>query len=425
MKTINSFFVYTFLMIILPNGIGFRSLLDFYLWMILAILLIIPPLLKEVKGNYFNIETFDLVILALVALDVFATFFNQNMRAAVADFIAKSMYFIVPYFAGKYLIKSEKSFLSYVIVLNCAALVVSIMALYEMRTGNPFFQRFSYLMMDPDNLWMNSQMLYERFGSVRVAASFAQPIFLGVFLSLVVLMNFIIIQERLMISKNQKAIIYCVIIFAVIGVVVSQSRTAAICLILTSITYWFDRRQKIGIARLFVFTVPVFASVWLIYFLLGQAFDDLIFYSIFSPDAPGGLIGRSRNIADSFYMIFSYPNWLGEKIVTKFDYYWFLSNTDLLNGYLNKFLLKGIFCGIVYTYVWFKAIKGSYQLSKDTLVGKILFYSFLYLAVVNWITWVVVQNEILFFVLLGLMVNPFLKHSMNNSGGNLNESKPA
>ena len=115
----------------------------------------------------------------------------------------------------------------------------------------------------------------------------------------------------------------------------------------------------------------------------------------------------------SIEYIFNYSNFLGEGILihSKLDY--FIRNNDLLNGFLNKFLRNGTFYGLLYIYLWFKAFIVSFKFSKYNIWGSILLFLFIYLFIVNNITQLNFQNEIIFYILLGIIFNPCLRKSIN------------
>ncbi|MCK4395678.1 MAG: hypothetical protein KAW56_02060 [Candidatus Marinimicrobia bacterium] len=408
MKPIFFLSVYTILIIIFPNGMGVKTVIDLRVWMIFAAVLLLPSFAKYIFEKKIKLSKVDLILISFVLLSSINVMISGgSVRQIIGSIIKGSLYILLPYFAGKYFIKSEKKLLVFFYALGFASIIVSLIGLSEYFTGKVFFGDFG--MINPDDMWTNSQMIYQRYGQQRIAASFVQPIFLGIFLGLIVLIDILIlIYYKFKLNFFIKIIIIVSVLLSGVAVLLSQSRTAIFALVIASILILLKNPGKI---KSFVYILILLTiNLYLINHYFHDYITDFLYYGIISDKATINYFSRVDLAKMSIKYIFNYSNFLGEGILihSKLDY--FIHNNDLLNGFLNKFLKHGIFYGLLYIYLWFKAFKVSYKFSKYNIWGSILLFILIYLFIVNNITQLTFQNEIIFYILLGIIFNPFLKN---------------
>ena len=190
MKRVFLLSVYISLVIIFPNGMGIKTVIDLRVWMIFAAVLLLPSFANEIFSKKFQFNQVDLIIIFLVLLSSFSSLFSGSNKEFIGRIVKGFLYMFLPYFAGRYFIKSRKELKIFFFTLILTSIIVSLIALNEYSAGKSFFGNFA--MINPDALWSNSQVVYQRFGHFRIAASFSQPIYLGVFLA-----NFLTLDKDL------------------------------------------------------------------------------------------------------------------------------------------------------------------------------------------------------------------------------------
>jgi len=409
MKPIFLLSVYTFLVIIFPNGMGVKTVIDLRVWMIFAAVLLLPSFTKYMFEKKIKFTKVDLIPVSFVLLSSITVLLSDgSVRQIIGSIIKGSLYILLPYFAGRHFIKNEKDLLTFFYVLGFASIIVSLIGLREYFTGKGFYEGFG-IMIDPDDLWSNSQMVYQRWGHNRIVASFVQPIFLGTFLGLIILIDiFIIIYYKSKINYFIKIVIFVSALLSGVVILLSQARTAGVALVIVSILMLLKNTGKIK--SLVYLLILLTTCLYFINLYFHNYLTDILYYGIISDKATINYFSRVDFVKMSIEYIFNYSNFLGEGILihSKLDY--FIHNNDLLNGFLNKFLKNGIFYGLLYIYLWFKAFKDSFKFSKYNIRGSMLLFIFIYLFIVNNTTMLTFQNEIIFYILLGIIFNPMLKN---------------
>lgn len=401
---------YTILVIIFPNGMGFKTFFDFRVWAIFAIVLLLPKFTKDIIENKIKLDKTDLIFLSLVLLSSISVMFSDTGVKQIIYTIVKSMLYIyLPYYAGKHFIKNEKNLLFIFYSLCFASIVVSLMAFNEYFTGKNFFGNFG--MINPDDLWSNSQTVYQRFEQLRIAASFVQPIYLGTFLDLVILINILIlIYYRLEINLVKKIILIVGILLAGVVTLLSQSRTSIVALFIVLILAFLKNYRNIK--GLFYSLVLLTTTFLVIKRYFGYYMSEFYYYGVISDSASSNYFDRILAITESIKYIFSYINFFGEGLL-RYSQLNSFYHQDFLNGFLFKFFCNGIIYALLYIYLWYKALKESYKHSKYSIIGSMQLLILIYLFIVHNVTMLNVQNEILLYVFLGIIFNPYLRKSIN------------
>ena len=409
MKPIFLLSVYTFLVIIFPNGMGIKTVIDLRIWMIFAAILLLPSFANYIFAKKIKLNKVDLIFLSFVLLSSISTALSGSYRQVIGSIIKGSLYILLPYFAGKHFIKNEKNLLVFFYALSLASIIVSLMALREYFTGKAFFGDFG--MIDPDALWTNSQMVYERFGQRRIVASFVQPIYLGTFFELIILINiFIMIYYRFELNLVTKIIVIVGMLLAGIVTLLTQSRTSVIALIIVLTLFFLKNYRKI--ISLFYFLVILTIILFMITRYFSNYMSDFYYYGVISDSAGTNFFYRIQVMKESITYIFSYINLFGEGLLRYSQLSSFFQQ-DFLNGFLYKFFSNGIIYALLYIYLWYKALKYSYKFSKYSIMGSMLLFILIYLFIVNNVTMLYGQNVIILHIIFGIIFNPYLRKSIN------------
>lgn len=410
MNTASLLFIYTFLICILPNGIGFHFVIDIRIWMILAVILIFPSFVVQIakKTKLDRLDSFMLVYILLLSFSIFFVF---GLKSGFGSIEKNFLYIFLPYFAGRYFIRNEKDLLKFFYVLSFTSVVVCFIALLEYNSGKALFD-FSRLMINPNEGWISSNMAFERHELYRGAATFVHPIWFGIFLLLVVLINLLIlIHKKIIRNIFIKIGLIVQIILAIIITMISQSRTAIVSFILVFILVLATSLKKRQIVHALIFFLLVSLTIIpIIYFFFQDYLHDFVTLNLTSKGyAQGNIIARIKIIVGSLEYMFKYFNLFGEARVKYLDLKQFIATYDLTNGFLRVFLLNGMFCALLYLYFWLKGLKESYKISKYNVYGSILIFVMIYLFIADNATVLRFQVQIIFFIILGITFNPFLK----------------
>jgi len=410
MKPIFLLSVYTVLVIILPNGMGIKTVIDLRVWMIFAAVLLLPSFANNIFKKKIKLSEVDLILISLVLLSSIFTAFSGSIRQVIGSVIKGSLYILMPYFAGKYFIKSKKNLLVFFYALGLASIIVSLIALGEYFTGKIFFGDLG--MINPDDLWINSQIAYQRFGHMRIAASFVHPIYLGTFLGFITLINILmLIYYRYELNLFKKIIVIVSILLAGFATLISQSRSSVVALSIVLILIFLKNYRNIKGMLYFIIPLAIFFLIIRRY--LSNYMTDFYYYGVISNQATFNFFSRINTVVISIKNIFNYPNFFGEGMLVHNQLNYFVHNNDLLNRFLYGFLTYGIFYALLYIYLWFKALKDSYNFSKYNILGSVLLFIFIYLFIINNITMLNFQNEIIFYIFLGIIFNPYIRKYIN------------
>ncbi len=340
----------------------------------------------------------------------FPYFDTESLKVMLGVIVRGFLTFFLPYFAGKYFIKNEIEMKKLFYVLGVAAGIVFLMGLSEYATNQSFFQDSS-LMLDPEDEWRNSQISYERSGQVRVSASFSQPLYLGTFFGIVALINILLLFEGKRIQSKWAKIFNILQIFvASFGILLTQSRTVIVAILISTALFLFLNRRKMRLAILAQIIISMVIVVILISVFFSDYLSDFIRYNIVSEDASANWLYRVEKTFYSINYVLANFNWFGEAIPKYDSLRWFYESFDLLNGFINQFLRNGIFFFLLYIYLWIFALRYCAKRRKNSVWSSVFFFVLIYLFVVNNITAINMQNEILFYIFLGLSMN----HSLEN-----------
>lgn len=421
MKSKTLFFIYILLIIIFPNGIGIDIGIDFRIWMFLALVFLFLPFINYNMKNKAFFDATNLAILFFILLSTIRFFIFSGTISGIGMILKFFLYFFLAYFAGKYFIQDEKDLMKFFYVLSAAAIIESLMVFKEFYTGIGTFVNSNF-MINPEDSWNNSQKNWNRFGLYRGQASFVHPIYLGCYLFLITLCNMLIlIYQRDKVKKLFKYLLTTQIILGVIAGIFSQSRTAILSCILVSVLIFIIDLKNIPMLRLIILLPIIFLVVFLLmYYFYSDYFTTFLYTNFLAENANINWNYRINISVRTFENIFKYPSFFGEKLLYSSELRSFIKN-DLTNGILNKFIHAGVFYGLFYIYIYFKALKKSYIYRKDSNWGLILFSIFMYYFVVDNLSGIAVQNEILFYMFLGILFSPFF----NNMRKDLNAGKLA
>lgn len=335
--------------------------------------------------------------------------FKANFSQVLGSLLRAVLYIYLPYIAGKYFIKDEKQLITFFCYFAFAAILLSLVAFWENYFRLSFYQDLGLFSAEDDE-WLSGQTLYVRFNQFRVTASFSHPLFLGTFFDLVILANILILViYKSLTSRFITTLLYVSIILAGTATLLTQSRTSIVALGIVLLLLYMQNIKKIKLLLLIVIVSSF------IYFLLSYYFSDYLGdfiergFSLSSQESTGNLAFRLEVMLQSAVYIFSYFNFFGEGVINNVQLYQFVYSTDLLNGFLYAFLTKGIFYGLLSLILWVKAFKTTYVSREYNNPARMFFFILIYLFIVNNITMLYGQTEIMFYMFLGVIFNPYLK----------------
>ncbi len=406
-KPILSFSLYLIFLIILPNEIGFHYYIDHRLWQLLAIFFLLPHAFYLFQHKKIRFDRMDNGVLLLVLLGSIYTFIFVSGKSGVGVIYKGFLYIFLPYTAGKYFISNGRDFFKIINIINWGAIIVSIIALIEYNFGRGYLQGLP-VMIDPD-AWGASK-IYQRYGQFRTVASFGHPIYLGTFLLLVATINIILLSYKkphLKVIKSSYSLLQ--IVLAVIVVLISQARTAVVCLIPTVLIMLVIEVRKLGLGKIIKYAVLVLIiMVSILYIYFYDYMTEFLYYGVTSPQAISNLKGRALAISEGIRILKSEMNWFGESH-RLYSGVWTLRNTELSNGFINILTLNGMFYFTIYIYIWLIAFKSAYKMRGiNEIVGGILLFLLLFLFLVNNITQLNFQNALLFYIFVGFCLNKSL-----------------
>ena len=264
------------------------------------------------------------------------------------------------------------------------------------------------MLINPES-WSSSLHMYTRYGFNRVNASFVHPVFLGVFVMQISLLNLIICNNIDIAYRHIKRV-RCVIqiILSPFLIFVTGSRTSVMAFLIASTFLVFMTLYKKRIRRL-ILNILIFIIIILILFFIfiGEDIKAFIYHSVVEKEATQSIESKHISMIDGIKYLSSNFNWIGENN-RQFTGDWTLKNYELSNGFINRFSMYGIFYFVLYVFVWIIGFRNSLKIYKtNTVVGLILFLSLIYLFFVSMVLELDFQNEILFFIFIGLSMNKF------------------
>jgi len=378
--------------------------------MILAIILLFPSFLG-LFAHRIKLDKLDISVLVLIILLSFYAFYGFGIKSGLGSIEKNFLYLFLPYFAGRYFIRNKKDLLKFFHVLGFISIVVSLIVLLEFYLGRGLFD-FSGLMINQEDRWISSSLFHERHGLYRAAATFVHPIWLGIFLLMSALINvLILVYGKIVRTSFAKMILITQIGLAAVATMISQSRTAIVSFALVVFFVFLINIKKRKLAS--TFAILLLASLIIIpviYFFFNDYLNNFILFNLSSEGySQRNLIARIKIVIGSIEHIFKYVNLFGEASFNHFELRQFVMTQDLTNGFLRMLLLNGLFCTLLYMYIWLKGIKESYKFSKYSIYGSILFFIMIYLFIADNATVLRFQVQIIFFIILGITFNPYLR----------------
>lgn len=400
------FYLYIIPLILFPNGIGFKYRVDFHLWQITSLLFLLPGLIFLIQRKLLKLDLINILIILLVILGVPAIFFFEGTFAGLGKFYKGFCYILLPFFAGRYFINGKQQFFKFFNVITILVIIISLLAIFEFLYGREYLNQLAPLFIDPTS-WDASLGRYTRFGVNRVQVSFVHPVFLGVFIMLISLINLTVLLNKMINPKYIKRK-YCIaqILLSPVVLLVTGARTAAIGFILAAISAVILHWNKYSLKRLIMYSVLLLTGGFLILNLFfGQYIEGLFYHNVVSAEAFDTMISKRLSMIEGIKYISRNINWLGENN-REATGEWTLKNYELSNGFLNCLSIYGIFYFITYGFIWIVAIRSSLRINKkNSGIGLILFISFVYMFLVNNISELNFQNLVFFFIFVGLANN--------------------
>lgn len=379
---------------------------DFTLWMLFALVLFLFRFVHETYQKHFSIDRTDMVILALLFLSpIVENYLSIKVKVAFIEMLPLFLVFFLPYYFSKYFIWTKKHLSNIFLGLSLASIIASITAIGEYVTQENFYSDFlPFLVMDRTNTFNNSWMVFFRAGVIRVAAAFSQPIFLGEFLLLVALINILLLDINFYGYKG-RLFAYFQLFLALIGSLLSQSRTSIIAFIFCVVCYYMVSRKRIKNLLAGLFLVLAIYIVSANYF--GNISARIAEFSIGDVNELYTLNSRTVIIGGAVLNFLHNINYAGE-LSPYFRDFIFSQKIDLINGFANKAILKGLLTAIIYLFLWLMIFARDVRKVKHNSFNRIFLFIFLYLFIIDNVTLITFQCEVIFYILVGLQFNRFV-----------------
>lgn len=385
-------------------------IIDFTAWIIASALLLFPSFIKHFYTNDNKFSIIDSLFFIFIFLDSIPIILLLGPIAAVGQIEKDFFYMYLPFFAGKHFFKNKDSLFIFFNFLSIISIIVSLLGFYEFYTEQPL-QIFTAFSTDQSN-WETSTILHTRggiFGTQRIAATFVHPIWLGVFVMAVFLINLLILfYYKMEPNKKYRILMFIQMLFALFILILSQSRTALVSFLITIIMFLIINRKG-SIKQALLLLSFIGALLYFVYYYLSvnysYFFQLLIYDNISSSYAADNMIGRSNIYIEMIILMFTHLNLVGEATVLNSDVQKFLLVTDMTNAFLSRLIANGIFGGLVFIILWVKAFTKSLNNLKFNKLFVSIFLVLFYFILTNNITTLRYQIEIISYIFLGLAFN--------------------
>lgn len=406
MRSIHRLIIFIIIIVFLPKGMGLSGTLTF--WMFFSLFLLFPTFLNLFLMNKIKLDLSNIIFITLLCSIIVSTLMATNGRnTGIRSLLPQFIYFFLPFIAGKYFVRTKNDLFRFLYVMNITAIIISLIALSEFVLQKSFYSYFNFLMINEKTLWENSQSIYYRGTIYRSIASFGQGIYLGVFLCLNLIIS-ILLTFFLKIDYflKRKRFILIQIFISIPAIIVSQSRTAVISLFFVFFLFFLLNLRKIKLSTVLLILLLIFCSITTIAYFYKNYIDEFLYQNVSGKYSLVNLYGR-LDMFSLMYDIVKYDItfWGQKTLFAELIIY----TMDITNGFLYQFLLYGILYGVIYIFFWIMVIKEAFKKNHYTKWGYFFFLILIYFFIVDNITTLYFQNEILFFVFAGLSANPFLR----------------
>lgn len=411
MKRVAGLYTFCLIVILLPCSLGIKRPVTVIFWVYASLLLLLPAFVQLIKERALKWDRDDVVVMIFACLSALSILIFGNVTGFFSKVLRTAATVALPYFAGKYFISEKEQLLKLFLVLGLGAFVESAIAIYENYSGDYLYAHLPFQVYDSGtdfDSFMTMLGKYERVGTIRVVGSFIQPIFFGAFLMGASLLSF---MSAYYFKQSRNVFTYLQIIISLAGAALTQSRTPfiAACAGLAAFSC-LQLRNAVALAKHLVVVAMLLACVYIGFTLLSPGLiDDYVYANLIAPGADANLLGRQELWGEEVKAILSNTNLVGEASYSSGLEY-FLFGFDHTNGFLNRFLYDGTINGAIYLYLWAAAFVGAVKWSISDDAGKIVLIFLVYLAVANFFTHLVFQNEVILALFWGIALNPALRN---------------
>lgn len=388
---------------------------DFRIWIVLALILLFPNFFKMFWERKFRFDSIDFLIILLIILMMISYGLRYGLVTGLGQLEKGFVYIFLPYFAGKHFISTPKDLNRFFISLLLGAILVSIMGLYEWETGDKFYD-ISVLSLNTENEWLSSTMVHERTQVKRIAATFIHPIWYGIFIVLASLINvLLLIFQRKTISKRHKVIIIIQLLLAIPAVIMSQSRTAIVSVVIALfLSFFLFKKYKVRSNKI-TWVIPGLITISILftfgYFIIKQYYYDYYLsvaeVNIYSKYAFGNFYGRINTYLITLKKLTQYPNFFSEALIFSSDFRNSVRALDMTSGILVVAIYNGVIAGVIYVMIWIKSMYRTYRLK--TIYAFITLVVIIFLFIADNGTTLRFQISIIRYILIGLSFNKILE----------------
>lgn len=374
------------------------------LWLIATVILLFPDIFKTLYRAKVNIDLSNVMMLMLILTPMLGALYLGGGSTGLKTVINQLLYFGFPFIAGKYIVKDVKDFNKIISTLALASFIICTMTLFEFISKQSIFSYLSFLMIDPSAKWENSQFMGYRGELIRPIASFGQGIYLGLFLGLIIIIAItILFRKGTVVSIRNRSIIILLLSLTSFSLMLSQSRTAIVSLIIIIVIFIFINIKRLKVLNIMFLLATIFFSLFVFKNIIYHIVDELLFRNITSTSAWLNFISRLDIFETGWQILYSDVSFWGALTP---NVIWYRENVDLLNGFLWKYMFHGYFYGTINLLFWFLTIWRSLKIGKTNQYGYMLFLIMIYFFISNNITTIYFQNELLFYLIAGIIFNP-------------------
>lgn len=388
-----------YLGIILFPNINFTYFrINFRLWMLLSLVLLVPTIIKNFRLNYRDKYDYGIIILIVMRA---VPFMFVSLNEGLYELLYGLLCFVAPYFAIKYSLNSTNDLKIFYKFILYTSILVFLIGIAEFTIQKSFY--FEILKINnPDSIgYLGIDTGTFRSAYLRVSTNFTHPIYLGVYACFVLIL--ITFQKTIInFRKVNTQITLFIIITGITNVVVSQSRSSAVAFIIVLLIFSIKKRLQYFKEYLY-FIIFSFIAIITINIFYINIFNDIIYYNVLANDADSNWVYRINVIYDVIPIFINNFNFIGEKAFGNQAVSSFLSNVDLPNGFIKSLMLEGASYVILLLVLWVNLIQKSLKFSYKNSVYNIVYVVLLYYFIVNNITLIKLQNEIILFMHFGLV----------------------
>jgi hypothetical protein len=321
---------------------------------IASAVILLPIFLRKILIEKVVLNKITIIALVFIFLSTIIKFINNSELIQSSGLMVFVHSFLIPFllfFVINTEIKTKKEVLNLSKIMIVSSIILALFCYYEYTTGDNIFLKLPMLDSNLAKNWGNSDM---RFGSLRVKASFAQPLSLGTFICAMIMMASSFVYN----AKGQKKILTYIYILLMLPILLfTQARGASIVtvamLVLSPILFADKKMLKtsvMGLLLLSIIVIYIYSSYGNVISQNQSNLSNLSYRSNLWNAAVSSLfqvkLFGTANVAS--------VNWLPDNL-----------KADIVSWYLESLVFSGLIYFIFHIIMVIILIIGGYKLAKN------------------------------------------------------------